>query len=239
MPNIPHCCTPLAGSTEHAARLTVYLAAQCSSYHFDGSALTEESSEVLNVSMSFLNNENGLELTGIRDSNSHDLDQIYDSAAMKIWENRKETTFELLRTQCLERAQQLLASDGDTLISALLQTICSSPAQSSNPGEYIKAHREEYNQLLELGSKTVSYCFVQFAQRNCWDLNGHIMANLCREIIGQTEEVYEDGTYMTGQDWFNTFAKNAGALLRDSDDLTEFKANNPYHAIALEILGYI
>jgi len=232
--------TPLAGSTEHAARLTVYLAAQCSSYHFDGSALTEESAEVLNLSMSFLNNENGLELTGIRDSNSHDLDQIYDSAAMKIWEDRKETTFELLRAQCLERAQQLLlTSNGDTLISELLQTICSSPAQSSNPGEYIKTHREEYNQLLELGSKTVSYCFVQFAQRNCWDLNGHIMANLCREIIGQTEEVYEDGTYMTGQDWFNTFAKNAGALLRDSDDLAEFKANNPYHALALEILGYI
>ena len=232
--------TPLAGSTEHAARLTVYLAAQCSSYHFDGSTLTEESTEVLNVSMSFLSNENGLELTGIRDSNSHDLNQVYDSGVMKIWETRKETTFELLRTQCLERAQQqLLASNGDTLISELLQTICSSPAQSSNPGEYIKAHREEYNQLLELESKTVSYCFVQFAQRNCWDLNGHIMANLCREIIGQTEEVYEDGTYMTGQNWFNTFAKNAGALLRDSDDLAEFKANNPYHALALEILGYI
>ena len=232
--------TPLAGSTEHAARITVYLAAQCSSYHYDGSTLTEESTEVLNVSMTFQINENGLELTGIRDSNSHDLNQVYDSsAALKIWEYRKETTFELLRNQCLERAQQqLLASAGDTVISELLQTICSSPAQSSNPGEYIQAHREEYNQLLALGSKTVSYCFVQFAQRNCWDLNGHIMANLCREIIGQTEEVYEDGTYMTGQDWFNTFAKNAGAL-RYSGDLDEFKANNPYHALALEILGVL
>ena len=64
------------------------------------------------------------------------------------------------------------------------------------------------------------------------------MANLCREIIGQTEEVYEDGTYMTGQDWFNTFAKNAGALLRDTE-LVQFKANHPYHALALEILGIL
>ena len=232
--------TPLAGSTDHAARLTVYLAAQCSSYHYDGSALTEESTEVLNLSMSFLNSETGLELTGIRDSISHDLDQIYDSGVMKIWESRKETSCELLRAQCLERAQQQLHYlDGDRQIGELLNTICSSPAQSSNPGEYIKAHREEYSQLLELGSKTVSYCFVQFSQRNCWDLNGHIMAILCRDIIGQTEEVYEDGTYMTGQDWFNAFAKNAGALLRESIDAAALKADNPYHAMALEILGYI
>ena len=232
--------TPLAGTTEHTSRLTVYLAAQCSSYLVEGSTLTEENSEILNVCMTYLTNETGIELTGIRDSKSNKLSQVYDSSVMKIWESRKETTFELLKAQCLERAQQqLLATDGDTVISALLQTICSSPAQSSNPGEYIKAHQEEYDQLLELGDKTVRYCFVQFAQRNCWNLNGHILANLCREIIGQTEEVYEDGTYMTGQDWFNTFAKNAGALLRDSADLAEFKANNPYHALALEILGYI
>ena len=116
--------------------------------------------------------------------------------------------------------------------------ICTSPSHSSNPGDYIASHPVEYERLLVLGYYTVANSFQQFAQGDCIDLQGHIMAIVCREIIGQTEEVYEDGTYMTGQDWFNTFAAHAKEKLSDMD-AAELYRTHPYHAMALEILGYI
>ena len=70
------------------------------------------------------------------------------------------------------------------------------------------------------------------------DLKGHIMALACREIIGRTEETYEDGTYMTGQAWFHTFAAHADQKL-EALGVQELRRTSPWHAMALEALGII
>lgn len=121
-------------------------------------------------------------------------------------------------------------------VEILLDTICSSPAQSSNPGDYIREHIGEYNQLLEHPLETVSYCFGQFAKGNQIDLRGHIMAMACQEIIGKTELALSDTGYMTGQDWFDSFADYALNLREQigTEDLAKFR---PWLAMALEILG--
>ncbi len=119
---------------------------------------------------------------------------------------------------------------------ALLTAITSSPAYSSNPGDYIDAHPEEYARLLEKGQNTVSYCFRQFAKGGQRDLKGHIMALACRTIIEQVEEVHDDGLFMTGQDWFDAFATHAEALRKELGS-QEFSKFYPYHDMALQYLG--
>ena len=118
----------------------------------------------------------------------------------------------------------------DETTTALLEVICSSPVQSSNPGAYIEAHPEEYALLLRCSDSTIRYCFARFSEGGQTDLQGHIMANLCRDIISQTEEIHADGLYMTGQDWFDSFAAHAEELAADP-------VSYPCHAFALECLG--
>lgn len=119
---------------------------------------------------------------------------------------------------------------------ALLTAITSSPAQSSNPGDYIAAHRTEYDRLLEMNHNTVAYCFRQFADGGQTDLKGHIMAQACRDIISPYEEVHAEGLYMTGQDWFDAFATHALAL-REEYGSERFAQYYPYHDQALQYLG--
>lgn len=116
--------------------------------------------------------------------------------------------------------------------SALLDAICSSPAQSSNPGDYIAAHPEEYALLLRCADSTIRYCFTRFAEGRQTDLRGHIMASLCRDIIGRSGNDCGGGVYMTGQDWFDAFAAQAEDLRAAANS-----ADYPYHAFALECLG--
>lgn len=117
-------------------------------------------------------------------------------------------------------------------IAELLDTICSSPLESSNPGAYIEAHREEYRTLVKMGEEAVLYCFGEFSKGSQTGLKGHIMAILCREIIGVTD----DTGFMTGQDWFNDFSAEA-LLLRDKVSKEDFHVVYPWHSLALDSLG--
>lgn len=121
-------------------------------------------------------------------------------------------------------------------IEDLLNAIISSPAHSSNPGDYINAHRTEFDRLLEKGQNTVMHCFRQFAAGHQTDLKGHIMAQACRDIIGPLEDIHADGMYMTGQDWFDAFASHALAL-REEYGSERFAQYYPYHDLALQYLG--
>ena len=231
--------TPLKGTLEPTNRLTLYVAAVSRSFRITDGTLSEESCTALNAAMTFQFTHDSIQLAEIQDTNGNPLNNIYSPFAREIWNYRKDSITEILAERCLLLAQeQLLNPPNADEIAALLDTICSSPAQSSNPGDYIAAHPAEYARFLELGSTAVGYSFSQFADGNCMDLKGHIMALACREIIGRTEDVYEDGTYMTGQAWFNTFAAHADQKL-EALGVQELRRISPWHAMALEALGII
>lgn len=98
-------------------------------------------------------------------------------------------------------------------ITALLDTICASPVQASAPGAYIQAHQAEYNSILNHGDNALRYCFSAFLKGNQTDLRGHIMAQVCQDILDSRQEVYEIGdTFSTGQDWFDGFQAEAKRL---------------------------
>ena len=62
------------------------------------------------------------------------------------------------------------------------------------------------------------------------------MALACQAIICETELLSIDSQYMTGQDWFDGFVKEARTL-RDELGSQELSKSHPYHAMALEALG--
>ncbi len=88
-------------------------------------------------------------------------------------------------------------------IAGLIETICASPAQMSNPQAYIDAHPVEYRALLSCGDDTLDYCFALFAQGGQTGLEGHIMASACRDILAAKGAALDDILYNTGQDWYD------------------------------------
>lgn len=119
------------------------------------------------------------------------------------------------------------ASDDSTAqITALLDTICSSPAQASFSGSYIQAHPSEYDTLVSLGDTALRYCFSEFRKGNQTDLRGHVLAQLCWDIINLRQETYELGDlFPTGQDWFDSFQAEA-LRLEDAMGLSQLQKSH-------------
>ena len=69
-------------------------------------------------------------------------------------------------------------------LDKLLKTICSSPAVSSRPGDYIEAHPVEYRELLYYGDYTLRYVYGEFLKGGQTGLNGHIMLSAMRNCSG-------------------------------------------------------
>ncbi|NLN41834.1 MAG: antirepressor regulating drug resistance protein, partial [Clostridiales bacterium] len=66
----------------------------------------------------------------------------------------------------------------------------SSPKQSSNLHAYIQAQQEEYENIKKLGGeKALQYMLSQFESGNVEGLRGHIMMQLCKELLGMRNNV--------------------------------------------------
>lgn len=126
----------------------------------------------------------------------------------------------------------------DSRIAVLLNVLQSSPAASSNPGDYIRAHEEEYKELLGYGEATLRYCFSEFLKGNQTDLRGHIMAQLCQEISNIWGETLLINSFVpvTGQAWFDVFKENAEQLAKQFS-AEEMKTMYRASWILLEILN--
>ncbi|MDO9536485.1 MAG: M56 family metallopeptidase [Bacillota bacterium] len=98
-----------------------------------------------------------------------------------------------------------------------LSAILSSPKESSNPQDYINAHKNEYENILKLGDEALNYLLSQFGNgqdpfaagkgkgvRVNDDLRGHIMMRLCKEILGDRNNVRDET--LSPQAWFSQLA---------------------------------
>lgn len=103
----------------------------------------------------------------------------------------------------------------DIDIGEILETICSSPIESSNPGDYIKEHQSEYDTLLNNDEETLRYCIAEFMKGNQTDLRGHIMALVCEELLQSKGAIPVDaGTASNGQEWFDTLIAHGSNLVK-------------------------
>lgn len=111
---------------------------------------------------------------------------------------------------CYSQAVRLTDLDTDAVIGSLIDKICSSPAESSNPYDYIDAHPIEYRELIYYGEYTLRYCLNRFDQGNETGLEGKVMAIVCEELLQTQDKIPENaGTAETGQLWYDTLHAHA------------------------------
>jgi beta-lactamase regulating signal transducer with metallopeptidase domain len=83
-----------------------------------------------------------------------------------------------------------------------LNIIMESPATSSNPGDYIKAHQTEYETILKMGDEALIYMLSLFEQREVNGLKAHVMMQLCIDLLGDRNNVKE-GSYTSPEEWYS------------------------------------
>ncbi|AFQ43541.1 M56 family metallopeptidase [Desulfosporosinus meridiei] len=88
------------------------------------------------------------------------------------------------------------------LIEDNLQTIMSSPGQSSNPDDYIKAHDMAYESILKYGGENaLLYVLAQFEAGNAEGLRGQILMRLGKELLGVRNNVSDET--LSPQEWYS------------------------------------
>ena len=103
-------------------------------------------------------------------------------------------------------------------IEKYLQIIMSSPTTSSNPSDYIKAHQNEYENILKMGDEALHYFLNQFETNSINnDLRGHIIMSLCKDLLGDRNNVTKEN--LLPQDWFSQLS------LYEEIKLPDFKVN--------------
>jgi len=119
----------------------------------------------------------------------------------------KDFNEELLDTQkfvkthlqtCYESAVIQSGVDVITRIEHLIERICQSPAQMSNPYAYVQDHELEYRELIYYGNYTLQYCFNLFEEGGQTGLEGYLRALVCKEIL-DIEPIDQGLNYSTGQ----------------------------------------
>lgn len=86
-------------------------------------------------------------------------------------------------------------------VEELLQTIMSSPKESSNPKDYIKAHQDAYETIVKMGDEALQYMLSLFDQGEDQGLKAHIMMALCIDLLGDRNNV-EENAYTSPKEWY-------------------------------------
>lgn len=111
--------------------------------------------------------------------------------------------------QAQPEAENADSGSPEAVMDALMDMIVSSPAESSNPGDYIQAHLEEYRQLCAYGDDALRYIFAQFLKGGETGLRGHILKQAMIKLIGE-EAIHLDAE--TGQAYFDHWRADSTAL---------------------------
>lgn len=88
----------------------------------------------------------------------------------------------------------------------LFASIASAPAASSNPGDYLSAHPEEHQALLDGGTDTLRYIFAQFLAGGQTGLEGQLMRLVLDELAPEAQLKLEADT---GQAYFDAWREAA------------------------------
>ena len=218
--------TPQIGGNSHMEETTVYLLVLHQEYSVYDGTLEARGGSYVPTAITFSVSESGeyalKEYWEPRDGSYYvdDIREKFPGAAADNALNH-QAYIEDLKDQCYNKAIACLNSTGglELRIADLLDTIQSSPATSSDPGDYIKAHDAEYQELLGYGEFTLRYCFDKFLQGGQTDLEGQMMAVACRDIMLAWGEGHAiDFDPLTGQDWFDSFYNSAIHLTEQYSD---------------------
>lgn len=122
-------------------------------------------------------------------------------------------------------------SESERQVEEHLAAIMSSPLTSSNPGDYIKAHRNEYETILKLGPDALSYMLSCFENGEGDTLKGHIMMLLCEDLLGQRSNL--KGQSLTPSEWYKRLQIRTETTLPDFS----YTGDDPLMKLACETLA--
>ena len=225
--------TPLFGADDHAEKVTAYLLVHHVEYSTYGGALEAVGGSYVPTAITFKITDSGEyvleEYWEPRDGSYYakDIRGKFPGTAADDALN-DQAYIEDLKKQNYNKALSYLNNNVslDVQIKELLNEIQSSPAHSSNPGDYIREHKSEYNELIGYGKYTLQYCFSEFLKGEQTDLRGHIMALVCQDISNAWGEalIIDGENPSTGQGWFDEFRDNAEALAKQysHEDLEKY-----------------
>lgn len=139
------------------------------------------------------------------------------------------------KQECYVQAVASTGLDTDQVIGSLIETICSSPAQSSSWWNYIEEHPIEFRELTYYGWYTLKYCFTEFLKGGQTGLHGHIM----RAAIDDTAPEAQLKLYAeTGQEYFDAW-KDAAISIRKQHDMEWIETHQPATYLLLSMLGEV
>ena len=134
---------------------------------------------------------------------------------------------------CYAQAVEYGGVDTGAIVARILEDICSSPAESSNPQDYIDAHRIEYRELLYYGDYTLRYVFAEFLKGGQTGLKGHIMLAAMKDLIAAEDVPLEAGT---PQEWFDAW-KDRAVRMCEENSMDYMKQHSPKAYILLRMMG--
>ncbi|AFM00256.1 antirepressor regulating drug resistance protein [Desulfitobacterium dehalogenans ATCC 51507] len=109
-----------------------------------------------------------------------------------------------------DRSQARAAYD----LEKSLNIIMSSPLSSSNPQDYIRTHQDEYEKILKYGGEeALQYMLNQFEQGKGEGLRGHIMMELCKDILRERNGITDES--LSPQEWYEALSKQKRIMLPD------------------------
>lgn len=229
--------TPLAGSSTH--KITYYGWALYEQYRATDNGLETTGGSHIPVALSFDLDERGYTLTEFwepRDG-SYFVQDIREKFPTHIVDDGLDSQkFILQQTQeCYAQAVAFTGLDTNKVIGMLIETICSSPAEASNPWTYIEEHSIEYRELTYYGRYTLKYCFAEFLKGEQTDLRGHIMRAALDDIAPEARlKLYAE----TGQEYFNAW-KDAAISVGKQHDMEWIETHQPAIYLLLSMLGEV
>lgn len=225
--------TPLIGTNNHVELKTVYLLVHHVKYSTYGGTLEAVGGSYIPVAITFKKSSSGEyiceEYWEPRDGSDYVKDIRNKFPGNSANEALNDQAYiEELKAETYKKALEYLRSTVslDEKISMLLDEIQSSPSYASNTNDYIREHKEAYEELICYEDYTLQYCFNEFLKGNQNDLRGNIMSLICQDISNTYGEalLVAGEVPLTGQGWFDAFHSNAEILAKqyNHEDLEKY-----------------
>ena len=133
---------------------------------------------------------------------------------------------------CYAKAIEYGRVDTDAVISDLIDTVCTSPAQSSIPYDYIEAHPTEMQELAYYGEYTLRYVYSQFLKGDQTGLRGYVMQMAMMSIGHGEMNLHYDASGQEYFDYWLTYIQNEAAQY----GMEWMKENMPASYLCLEMM---
>ena len=114
----------------------------------------------------------------------------------------------------------------------LFAAIAAAPASSSSPQDYLDAHPEEHQKLLDGGTDTLRYIFAQFLAGSQTGLEGHLMRLVLDELAPEAQLKLEADT---GQEYFDAWRENAERVWGEHGTAEWMEENQPAMWLMLQM----